>query len=224
MDAASPFSFGSSASAQTASAQHLGEVLFRLLAAAVLGALLAYRPWRRFLPAAPEQPATATHTQLLLCVAGALMIAVVGDSLARAFGLVGLGGFIRFRSGIKDPRDATVMFVMIAIGMACGIGLLPLALLGTVFAGVMLAVLDFTGKSRPEKARLILDVAQPRSVASQVRAAFVNARLLEVDDSSEHGRLVVEVDAADAQDAEQALARLETRDIRGIHRLAIEPD
>ena len=50
------------------------------------------------------------------------MVVVIGQSTARAFGLVGLGGFIRFRSGIKDTRDAAVMFVMIGIGMACGAG------------------------------------------------------------------------------------------------------
>ena len=57
-------------------------------------------------------------------MAGALLVVVIGDSLARAFGLVGLGTFIRFRAGVKDPRDVAILFVMIGVGMACGLEVL----------------------------------------------------------------------------------------------------
>ncbi len=76
------------------------------------------------------------------------MVAVIGDSMARAFGLVGLGAFIRFRSGIKDPRDAAVMFVMIGIGMACGLGAVPIAVVATLFVTVVLAMFDAGQRAR----------------------------------------------------------------------------
>ena len=121
-------------------AAHFETVLIRLVVASVLGASVAYRWWRRLMPNALPPARESAQAQTLIAVAGALMVTVIGDSMARAFGLVGLGAFIRFRSGIKDPRDAAVMFVMIGIGMACGLGNVPMALVAAFFSSVVLAV------------------------------------------------------------------------------------
>ena len=109
----------------------------RLALALLLGAVVAARPWRRQRPRAEM-----VQTQLLMCVAGALIASVIGDSLARAFGLVGLGGFIRFRSGLKDPRDAAALFVLIGLGMACGMGAIEIAIAGWAFLLLVFYGLD----------------------------------------------------------------------------------
>ena len=36
---------------------------------------------------------------------------VVGTNLARAFGVVGAAGLVRYRAKIEDPKDAGVMLV-----------------------------------------------------------------------------------------------------------------
>jgi hypothetical protein len=136
-------------SLQDVQVPHTGQTLLRLAAATMLGALLAYRPWRKLLPAAtPVQDETA-QSQLLIAVAGVVMVVVIGESTARAFGLVGLGAFVRFRSGIKDPRDAAAMFMMIGIGMSCGLGLISTAVLVTGFVALVMVVLDATRRSAP---------------------------------------------------------------------------
>src|SRR5688572_10816387 len=99
----------------------IGTIALRLLAATAIGAALAFRPWRLLMGRPLPRPEMA-QAQLLLAGAAALIMGVVGDSVAKAFGLVGLGGFVRFRSGLKDPRDAAVMFLVIGLGMACGHG------------------------------------------------------------------------------------------------------
>jgi len=111
--------------------------LMRMVAAGLLGAFLGYRLWRRLLPNTLPPARETAQAQTLIAIAGALMVVVIGQSTARAFGLVGLGGFIRFRSGIKDTRDAAVMFVMIGIGMACGLGAVPMAVVATLFTSVV---------------------------------------------------------------------------------------
>ncbi|MBI4510674.1 MAG: DUF4956 domain-containing protein [Deltaproteobacteria bacterium] len=122
-----------------------------LLGGALLGSVVAFRPWRALLArTSPVRPETA-QAQVLTAMAGAMMVSVVGDSIARAFGLVGLGAFIRFRSGIKDPRDAAVMFVMIGVGMACGLGAFPLAVVATVFTAAVLVIFDLAGKAPPRE-------------------------------------------------------------------------
>lgn len=127
----------------------------RLLAAVLIGAVLSARPWR-MLMSRPLPKAEMIHAQMLLCTAAAVITAVIGNSVAKAFGLVGLGGFVRFRSGLKDPRDAAIFFLVIGLGMACGHGDLGLALVGMSFVAVLLLALDRFGRADgvPQRLRL----------------------------------------------------------------------
>lgn len=111
----------------------------RLPVAAVLGAALALRPRRRGTPA--RQPAVL-QTQIVLAVVGALIMLVVGASLARAFGIVGAANLIRYRSKIDDPKDAVVMLCALAVGLASGVGLFGLAVFGTLFLVAALWVIE----------------------------------------------------------------------------------
>jgi hypothetical protein len=145
----------------------------RMAVAALLASLVAYRPWRRLMHWHFEPPESGA--QVLIAVAGGLMTAVIGNNVALAFALVGLGGFIRFRSGIKDPREAGVMFFMIGIGMSCGIGSMPLALTSTAFALVLLPALDIADRYRRRLARRRIrlgDVKDPRTLEPAVRLAL----------------------------------------------------
>jgi hypothetical protein len=140
-------------------ALHVAELAPRFAAALVIGAVLSVRPWRYLMGRRPPRP-EMVQAQILLCVAATIITIVIGNSLAKAFGLVGLGSFVRFRSGLKDPRDAAVLFLVIGLGMACGHGSLPLAFSGAAFASVLLAALDlFNVPDAP--AVLEPDVHQP---------------------------------------------------------------
>ncbi|HJQ83206.1 MAG TPA: MgtC/SapB family protein [Candidatus Binatia bacterium] len=108
----------------------LTHALVSLPIAAVLGAVLAFRPRRRGTPG--REPAVI-QTQIVLAVLGALIMLVVGASLARAFGIVGAAGLIRYRAKIADPKDAVVMLSTLGVGLASGVGLYLLAGFATVF-------------------------------------------------------------------------------------------
>jgi uncharacterized membrane protein YhiD involved in acid resistance len=111
----------------------------RLPVAAVLGTALALRPRRRGTP--PRQPAVV-QTQIILAVVGALIMLVVGASLARAFGIVGAANLIRYRSKIDDPKDAVVMLCALSVGLAAGVGLYGLAVFGTAFLVMALWIIE----------------------------------------------------------------------------------
>jgi uncharacterized membrane protein YhiD involved in acid resistance len=111
----------------------------RLPVAAVLGTALALRPRRRGTPA--RQPAVV-QTQIVLAVVGALIMLVVGASLARAFGIVGAANLIRYRSKIDDPKDAVVMLCALSVGLAAGVGLFGLAVFGTAFLVLALWIIE----------------------------------------------------------------------------------
>jgi uncharacterized membrane protein YhiD involved in acid resistance len=148
---------------------------------------------------------------------------VIGHSTARAFGLVGLGGFIRFRSGIKDTRDAAVMFVMIGIGMACGLGAVPMAVVATLFAAVVLAVFDAGRRARQRLMRVSILVTSPRDAWARVRTSFPGARLLELPGpENEAGRLLIETVLTETTDATEIMRRLEEAQVAGVKMVAID--
>ena len=141
---------GSSAHQQAAvpqdSASEILDALVRLPLAAVLGAALALRPRRRGTP--PRQPAVI-QTQIILAIVGAVVMMVVGTNLARAFGVVGAAGLVRYRAKIADPKDAGVMLSTLALGLASGVGLYAIAVFSAVFILVALWVIEsFEPKKR----------------------------------------------------------------------------
>jgi uncharacterized membrane protein YhiD involved in acid resistance len=117
----------------------LREAVVSLPVAAALGAVLAFRPQRRGTP--PRRPAVV-QTQIILAVVGALVMLVVGASLARAFGIVGAASLVRYRSKIEDPKDAGVMLACLTIGLASGVGIYLVALVATVFVLAVVWVLE----------------------------------------------------------------------------------
>ena len=93
------------------------DALYRLPLAAGLASVLALRPRRR---GTPQRQAPVIQTQIILAIVGAVVMLVVGSSLARAFGIVGAAGLVRYRAKIDDPKDAGVMLSTLAIGLAVG--------------------------------------------------------------------------------------------------------
>jgi uncharacterized membrane protein YhiD involved in acid resistance len=133
------------ASDQGSRAQHvpvMDEVrhaLIRLPLAALLGTVLAVRPKRKGTP--PRQPAVI-QTQIILAIVGAVVMLVVGTNLARAFGVVGAAGLVRYRAKVEDPKDAGVMLSTLAVGLASGVGQYVMAVFSAVFILIALWVIE----------------------------------------------------------------------------------
>ena len=117
----------------------IDDAMVRLPLAAVLGAALALRPRRR---GTPPRSAPVIQTQIVLAVVGAVIMLVIGASLARAFGIVGAANLIRYRSKIEDPKDAVVMLCALAVGLATGVGLYALSVFSTSFLVAALWVIE----------------------------------------------------------------------------------
>jgi len=112
----------------------------RLVAAFLfLGAMLAVRPKRKGTP--PRQPAVI-QTQIILAIVGAVVMLVVGSNLARAFGVVGAAGLVRYRAKVEDNKDAGVMLSTLAVGLASGVGQYVMAVFSGVFILVALWVIE----------------------------------------------------------------------------------
>lgn len=118
-----------------------GHILLTLTVAAVLAALLAVvRPMRRTIS---PRPAHVAQAQILLGIVGAAIMIIVAESLARAFAVVGAAGLVRYRARIEDPKDAGVMLVTLAVGLATGVGRVDFAVVATLFCILVLWVLEY---------------------------------------------------------------------------------
>jgi uncharacterized membrane protein YhiD involved in acid resistance len=119
----------------------VASITLRLLLAALLGAALAFRPRKR-LSVLKRNPYVA-QTQILLAIVAAALMIIVGDNAARAFGIFAAVSVVRFRTNIRDPKEITVLLISLAVGLAAGFGRWDLALILTVFALLVLGLLEY---------------------------------------------------------------------------------
>ena len=147
---ASPFSGSGTAAASGGDGHVLSHPLFelaKLIASAVIGMVVTvvHRQYRT-----ERQPnPTMDQAQVLLCIAGAMMMIIIGNNLARAFGIAGAASIIRFRTPVEDAKDITILFLLMGLGMAAGLGSLAVAGLGTVFLCAMIPILNMFSSERP---------------------------------------------------------------------------
>jgi anti-anti-sigma factor len=135
--------------------------LAKLVAAAVIGMLvtIVHRQYRA--GAERQSNPTMDQAQVLLCVSGAMMMIIIGNNLARAFGIAGGASIIRFRTPVEDARDITVLFLLMGLGMAAGLGALAVAGLGTLFLCALLPILNMFSSERP-RTMMVEIVAEER--------------------------------------------------------------
>jgi hypothetical protein len=111
----------------------------KLLAAALIGVSITLVQRRsRVNHVAPASIEAMEQAQVLLAMAGALMMMLVGNSLAHAFGIAGAASIVRFRTPVDDPRDVTVLFMLMGLGMAAGMGAFEMAGVGALFLAIVL--------------------------------------------------------------------------------------
>ncbi len=148
-------------------AQMIVRSVIALPLAAALGAALAFRPRRK---GTPPRSASVIQTQIILAVVGAVVMLIVGASLARAFGIVGAANLIRYRAKIDDPKDAVVMLATLTLGLACGVEVYGLAVFAALFIlGVLWAVESFEPESR-KLFELKVIAAEPGAIRGEIEA------------------------------------------------------
>ncbi len=149
--------------------------LAKLLSAALIALLLANIQRRTGKEKA--QSGSLDHAKVLLCTAGALMMLIIGNSIARAFGIAGAASIIRFRTPIEDPKEITVLFLLMGLGMLCGIGAFSIAGVGTAFVAVALIVLDRLGADKLRAMMVEITAKCPDFPAAEIETVFALNRI-----------------------------------------------
>jgi hypothetical protein len=130
------------------------EILLNLGASVLVGLIVAviYRQTHKGL----SYSQSFTLTVVFVTVIVALVMMVIGNSMSRAFALVGALSIIRFRTVVKDTKDTAFVFWGLATGMAAGTGNFVLAGIGTGLLSVLALVLHKTNFGAVYKSEFIL--------------------------------------------------------------------
>ena len=83
---------------------------------------------------------TFAMSLLALTLITTLIILGVTSNVVLSRGRVGALSIVRFRSAIKEPMDIAFLFWSISEGIVLGAGLIPLAILGAVFIGIVMVL------------------------------------------------------------------------------------
>ena len=75
---------------------------------------------------------------LALCLITTLIILAVTSNIVLSLGMVGALSIVRFRSAIKEPIDIAYLCWSISSGIVIGAGLIPLAIIASIFIGIVM--------------------------------------------------------------------------------------
>ena len=129
-------------------------IVINLLIAFVCGLIISYV--YRIIYKGPSYTVSFVQSIVLLSIITSIVISVIGNNLARAFGLVGAMSIIRFRTAVRDAIDIVFIFLALAVGLAAGVGLRTIALSGTIFTCVVILILSKISYGAPKRDEVLL--------------------------------------------------------------------
>ena len=105
----------------------------------------------------------------MITIITTLIMSVISNNVALSLGMVGALSIIRFRTAVKDVRDAAYIFWSIAVGICCGVSQYILAAISSV---IILLVLVLFRQIGPDN-RMLLIVRGELSVQNKAEAAVM---------------------------------------------------
>ena len=97
---------------------------------------------------------------------------VVAESLARAFAIVGAAGLVRYRARVKDPKDAGLMLVSLALGLTVGSGLYGFAVVACAFVVGLMWLLEWFEPAARSRLELTIGVKDPETLRPDIEQAL----------------------------------------------------
>ena len=93
-------------------------------------------------------------TLIALTMITTLVILAVTSNVVLSLGMVGALSIVRFRTAIKEPLDIAFLFWSIAVGIVLAAGLVPLAVFGSLFIGLILLL--FTSRQSSSQPYIVV--------------------------------------------------------------------
>jgi uncharacterized membrane protein YhiD involved in acid resistance len=155
----------------------------------------------RISPANAASDKNLAKTMIFLGAIVSLIMAVIGNSLARAFGAIGALSLIRFRTAVKSTNDLAYLFMSIAVGMACGSGYFAIATGAAALFAIFIVLVERFMPDAPMTRVAMLRVAYPLKselsgkIVEKIESSVLNHRLLSEENlaDSKYSEMLIEV-------------------------------
>lgn len=109
----------------------------------------------------------------------AMMILAVTSNVVLSLGMVGALSIVRFRTAIKEPMDIAFLFWSVAGGIVLAAGMIPLAIFGSVFIGIVLIIFcNFKSAQKPYIAVIVCENGAAGEKAEEYLKKNVSKALL----------------------------------------------
>ncbi|MFN3196609.1 MAG: DUF4956 domain-containing protein [Chlorobiota bacterium] len=144
------------------------EIIYSLVVSFVCGLIISFV--YRVTYKGPNYSRTFVSSLIVLTIITSLVLLVIGNNLATAFGLVGAMSIIRFRTAVRDVQDIVFIFFSLGIGMASGVGLYMVAVIGTVFISLVLLLLSNTNVFQTADVNYLIHITyKPNEIKDEVK-------------------------------------------------------
>ena len=142
------------------------EVILNLILSFIFGLFISfvYKSTHKGMSYSQSFMITNIFISLIVC----MVIMIIGNSIARAFALVGALSIIRFRTVIKDTKDIAYIFWSLAAGMACGTGSYYIAFFGTTIISLVAFILFKTNYGSIFKSEFILQFRYEKNLKEKI--------------------------------------------------------
>ncbi len=129
---------------------------------------------------------------VLVTIVTAMIILTISSNVGLALGTIGALSIIRFRSAIKDPLDVGFLFWAVVVGLTTGAGMVPFAVIGTVFIAVVYILMIFL---RARKGTYLLVVRYTDEASDEVKriVSGLKGRLKNKTQYKEETELTVQI-------------------------------
>lgn len=148
---------------------------------------------------------------LVIALVGVVVAELVSVDSAMALVVFGIGALIRFRTVLANPEVTAKGILVVVIGLACGLGQFPLAVMLTGAAWILLWFLD-----RTFGIRMRIDLRHATPAAETVELALREAcrrrgyRVMGIDLSREGRRVTIDLLAPISHSPETVEAEIRT--------------
>lgn len=202
------------------------EIVINLILSFILGLIISvvYKYTHKGLSYSQSFMITNIFVAVIVC----MVIMIIGNSLARAFALVGALSIIRFRTVVKDTKDTAYIFWSLAAGMASGTGSYFLAVAGTIIITSIALILDKTNFGSIIKSEFILQFrtisnnSEISKLFNKTISKFSKSSTLLSSESSEDGESIkLSFDIVLKEDQSQTQLLSELSKIKGLKEIVI---
>ena len=122
----------------------------------------------------------------MITIVTTMIMSVISNNIALSLGMVGALSIIRFRTAVKDVRDASFIFWAIAIGVGCGVSQFALVGIGCITIFIFMLA---TSQIVPDNKLLLIiqgDLMAQNKIEAEVEVYFNSKIHLSMKNASQN--------------------------------------